>query len=308
MIIQREEIIKNDKETRIRNCLVLAATVDTCLDRVLPSGDFKPDHVFLDEADNCSLIKGVTLTAYNCPVTFFGDHMQLKPVCAMKNTEIALENNAPVSLWAQSAIYTEDAFYKEPREIFADYCSRKPAVFDHMKKYDLIHTYRFGNALASVLAANIYPGLSGDVNHETDIYFINAIKAKGKLKRTNTSECNVISVYLTRNNTTDAGIITPYKNQRNELKETLRENHILEDSVLTVHGSQGREWDTVLFSVTDTTDMYFTDSLRNGKNIINTAVSRAKKKLILVCDVNYWKTQPRQLIAQLLSVAKEIVL
>ena len=80
---------------------------------------------------------------------------------------------------------------------------------------------------------------------------------------------------------------------------------------MTVHGSQGREWDTVIFSVVDTTDMWFTNSLHpksDGKKVINTAVSRAKKKLIIVCDAEYWKPMEKQLIGKLLSVAEEIVL
>ena len=88
-------------------------------------------------------------------------------------------------------------------------------------------------------------------------------------------------------------------------------NRELQDSVMTVHGSQGREWDTVIFSVVDTTDMWFTNSLHpksDGKKVINTAVSRAKKKLIIVCDAEYWKPMEKQLIGKLLSVAEEIVL
>ena len=79
-----------------------------------------------------------------------------------------------------------------------------------------------------------------------------------------------------------------------------------EENILTVHGSQGREWDTVLLSVVDTQDKWFTDSNRlesNGKKLINTAVSRAKRKLILVCDAAYWEKQSSQLIGHLLSIA-----
>ena len=77
----------------------------------------------------------------------------------------------------------------------------------------------------------------------------------------------------------------------------------------TVHGAQGREWDCVILSVVDTTNKWFTDSassVSNGKKVINTAVSRAKRKLILVCDANYWKSRPRQLIGKLLSIATEV--
>jgi len=75
-----------------------------------------------------------------------------------------------------------------------------------------------------------------------------------------------------------------------------------EFKILTVHGSQGREWDTVILSVVDTNDKWFVDSRKSiskGLNLINTAVSRAKKNLIIVCDVDYWSNQYGQLITEL---------
>ena len=81
------------------------------------------------------------------------------------------------------------------------------------------------------------------------------------------------------------------------------------EEVLTIHGSQGREWDIVILSVVDTTNKWFTNSKctkSNGLKVINTAVSRAKKKLVIVCDANYWKTQQEQLIGKLISIGKEI--
>ena len=78
--------------------------------------------------------------------------------------------------------------------------------------------------------------------------------------------------------------------------------------ILTVHGSQGREWHTVILSVVDTYDKWFTDSkneLSKGLNLINTAVSRAKKRLIIVGDLNYWHRQQGQLLQGLVAVATD---
>lgn len=38
-----------------------------------------------------------------------------------------------------------------------------------------------------------------------------------------------------------------------------------------------------------------------GLNLINTAVSRAKNQLILVCDIDYWSNQNGQLITDLIK-------
>lgn len=308
---RQADIAEHSVQERIKRCKVIAATADTCLKDLPPNGSFKPSHVFLDEAGYCPLIKGVTLVAYNCPVTFLGDHMQLPPVCEMNDDQFALERNAPVSLWAQSALFTSEALTDTPANVINGYRIHAPASFRHMSKYDLVHTYRFGESLANVLASDVYSdSFHGDKNCKTNIYYIRASRNPDSPKRTSNSESLAITRYLQKKGDRDVGIITPYKAQRELLKAAFRHNKELAESVMTVHGSQGREWDVVLFSVVDTSNKWFTDSqssVSNGKNVINTAVSRAKKKLILVCDVDYWQTQHNQLIGKLLSVAEEII-
>ena len=93
-----------------------------------------------------------------------------------------------------------------------------------------------------------------------------------------------------------------YRDQVNLVNEVYHE-------VCTVHSSQGQEWDVVLFSVCDTENMWFVDShnkMSDGKKVINTAVSRAKKKLIIVCDAMFWKRKKTQLIKRLLDVARPV--
>ena len=75
-----------------------------------------------------------------------------------------------------------------------------------------------------------------------------------------------------------------------------------------MHASQGREWDTLIFSPVDNSpgSLWFADSLSaksRGKSIINTAVSRAKKQLVLVCDRSFWESNRNQLISQLIVSA-----
>ena len=95
-------------------------------------------------------------------------------------------------------------------------------------------------------------------------------------------------------------MLTPYKNQVALIASALKGE---EENVMTIHASQGREWDTVLFSVSDTHDMFFTNSLIFPR-LLNTAVSRAKRRLILVCDTSFWDHQEKQFITYLLHTAK----
>lgn len=304
-----EEAEAQSTSARIQKATVLAATVDRCIKDLPPDGDFQPEHVFLDEAGYCALVKAVTLMGYDCPLTFLGDHMQLPPVCEMNNDKMQ-GINASVALWAQSALYADDALTLEPKQVYADYFNHTPAHFQDMRKFNLIHTYRFGESLAHVLESEVYTeGFSGSVNHDTEIYYLPIHRISDEKKRTSSEECRVITEYCQSTSEHSIGIITPYTAQRDLLRKALSFNSLFSDAVMTVHGSQGREWDVVLFSIVDTNDKWFTNSRNsasNGRHVINTAVSRAKKKLILVCDADYWQTQNQQLIGKLLAVATEI--
>ena len=65
---------------------------------------------------------------------------------------------------------------------------------------------------------------------------------------------------------------------------------------MTIHGSQGREWNTVIISVADNRSsqrkvpLRFTSSVPpySGIKVMNTALSRAKTNLIIFCDYEFW--------------------
>lgn len=299
---------------RIDKCLVIACTIDLCLNRFPVSEENYYSHVFLDEAGYSSLIKAVTLTAYGDKLTFLGDHMQLPPVCEASDQKIKSDSSHLLALWAQSALFTETVFSETPEKICKDYLDKAPAPFQIMKKYSLVNTYRFGETLAQVLADDVYDhSFRGNDGQNTTIYYIDAPKLLESEPRISRSECNAIEQFLSkypdlRNST---GIISPYKKQVALLWKMAGKYNFPFDSVITVHRSQGREWDNVFLSVTDTSDKFFTDSLNmasDGKKVINTAVSRAKKNLVLVCDYEYWIGQKNQLVGKLLTAAKELKL
>lgn len=76
---------------------------------------------------------------------------------------------------------------------------------------------------------------------------------------------------------TDIGIITPYNVQVDELSRQLP---AIESA--TVHKFQGREKDTIIMSVVDDQITEFSDD----PNLLNVAISRAKKRFCLVVSGN----------------------
>ena len=296
------------------DCLVFAITVDSLLTKYKPNEDCF-DHIFLDEAGYCPLIKGCTLFAFDCPVTLLGDHMQLPPVCEMPKKVIMQENNWPVFLWATSAIYAEYAIEDDVKNLYQSlyFNHNVPHKTIEMKQYKLLTTYRFSDSLATLLNDyHIYSkGFRGLPNATTKLYFIDAKRSKPQNGRTSQAEAEVIIDYVKKHKSENIGIITPYVAQKEIIKNNIKTIGFPFENVLTVHRSQSKEWDTILFSVVDTNDKWFMDSLNEksgGKFIINTAVSRAKKKMIIVCDYNYWIGQKKQLICKLLENAEELII
>ena len=189
-----------------------------------------------------------------------------------------------------------------------------------MKKADLKHTYRFGSSLARKLDEYVYKnGFSAhDQNGETEIYYIHAphvypqpltsFNGRNAPSRENAFEVSKILELFGALDKESFAILTPYKKQVALLGRALPEVR-REQKIMTVHGSQGKEWNDIVLSVVDTDRMWFVDTLNQssrGMNVLNTAVSRARKRLFIVCNYNFWIRQDKQLLKGLLDVATPI--
>ncbi len=133
--------------------------------------------------------------------------------------------------------------------------------------------------------------------------------------RVNPAEMEAIRTLLEDGVDGSVAVLTPYKNQVAHLKKNLK-GLIDPNQIMSIHRSQGQEWETVIISVVDHQSKgaygrWFTDStnsMSKGMKVINTAVSRAKKRLILVGHAGYWIAQNDQLLGELFRNADEISL
>lgn len=305
-------IAEQTTEERLKHVKIVAATVDTFLFRFQPvDHDEQEDpilfqHIFLDEAGYCSLAKALILFGFDRPVTMFGDHMQLPPVCEADDAILEKQDMEGAFLFAQSALFVEDAFLcaNDPAWLLKQYLQHDMPIFGEMQKSDLRETYRFGELLASALEKCVYRNgfCSANPDAPFTIEVLDAPRLPGHAKRQSPTETEAIQQRLEILGTDDYAILTPYKNQVQLLSQTIPQARE-EQRIMTIHASQGREWDTVFLSVVDTSDMFFTDSTKpeiGGLQIINTAVSRAKARLIIVCDVAFWRRKEGQMIKELI--------
>lgn len=306
LITKKLELESFSTEKRLQEVNVVACTLDHYIG-TYTDHQLIVDHFFLDEAGYANIIKTLTLFLRDTPVTFFGDHKQLPPVCEVNDFEMDKEEKYQnLFLWAQSAIFLETLFENSKLYCIEQFLKNGTLNPSKMIQCSLNTTYRFGENLANILAKHVYtPEFhSQNPTGETQIRFVNAEKMepmKSRCSMNEVFEIKKVVQQLKKEGNTDFVILTPYKNQVKMLNKHLPQERN-DFKILTVHGSQGREWNTVILSVVDTSDKWFVDSqktISKGLNLINTAVSRAKKNLVIVCDLHYWSGQNGQLITDL---------
>jgi hypothetical protein len=297
----------------MKNTNVTACTLDYHIGNLTK---LDVQHIFLDEAGYANMIKALTLFEHDTPVSFLGDHKQLPPVCELNDFSIEKEKEFQnVFLWAQSAVYIDTLFSQSRDDILRQYITNTATDAGYISKTMLNVTYRFGTNLAAILGKYIYLADFSSVNPDgnTKILYINAPKheeAKSRISITEVMILKNLVSFLRWQNSNDYVILTPYIKQVKLLGRYLPQERN-DMKILTVHGSQGREWDTVLLSVVDTHDKWFVDSANKrakGLNLLNTAVSRAKKQLVIVCDTHYWKAQRGQLLTDLINAGEELTI
>ena len=316
-----EEMRTGGVSRRLEDARIIASTPHQFISRLRPRGsreDGRPelyvDHIFLDEAGYCGLMQAASLFTNGVPVTFLGDHMQLPPVSQLDDEVLrsAAQRGGRLRygfLWSLSAIYCEQLLYNGPGSLVSSFVSGADPEFCETARGDLTQSHRFGTNLARVLDRFVYRnGLSGSPEGgDLSIECLDVV-CDHRDGRENLPEALAIRQFLKEESpdASEIAILTPYSVQLALLKRKVGRKY--RDSVMTVHGSQGREWDTVILSVADNgiasrdVPLRFTSSQTPiGMKVVNTAVSRAKRRLIVVCDRGFWTSRKDELIGGILG-------
>lgn len=299
-------------EERIKNCSIIGMTLDSYIGR-FSDVQINFSSIFLDEAGYAPLIKALTLFSNKCGITLLGDHKQLPPVCEFDNI-----NNIPGFcrlLWSKPSMFSEIILNHDEQYCLDIVENTDCPEFEHTKVSVLTESHRFGENLAMLLDTLIYnTGYKSALDKDIEIYFAEAPNPITRDGKKNKNECDrIYDILMSSYIGEDYSILTPYRDQVALLQRNLQKAR-QEERVLTIHKSQGREWDTVILSAVDgsTIQSWFTNSanpISQGLYVLNTAISRARKKLIVVCDVNYWLSRQDadiQLISNLIHISKSL--
>lgn len=147
-------------------------------------------------------------------------------------------------------------------------CNRKIIEFNNQKYY---------NSKLNIC--------SGSTERQPLVY-MDVKSNPGRNKNTADREVEEIVRYAKGNQEKAIGVITPFVNQKKLIEEAIRREKLQNVVCGTVHAFQGDEKDVVLFStaITDQTQAGTYEWLKNNKELINVATSRAREKLIVLSD------------------------
>jgi hypothetical protein len=241
------------------------------------------DLVILDEAGQCSIGHSLFAIARGTRLLLVGDQNQLKPVVTIApetNHVLMKKFNVPdaYDYLRNSILLTmqkQDTISKYVLLRY-HYRSRKDIIEFSNKKY-------YKGQL--IIKTEEEPGLPSALE------LIN-IKSSHihnpQIKNVARDEVAAILTSIKSEKSDSIGIITPFRNQAELIQEAISSEGLNNVVVGTVHVLQGDEKDIIYLStaITANTLEKTFDWVKNNQELLNVASTRARKKLVLVTDLN----------------------
>lgn len=234
------------------------------------------DMVIMDEASQCNTAVSLVPILRGENLMLVGDPQQLNPVILLdsKDNEFLKEKYSISSEYD----YINNSVYKTflacdsvSDEILLSYhyrCHPKIIAFNNKKYYNKkLH-------------------IESAVQSKCPLLYVDVPNEGGIEKNTAPMEAQQVVEYARNNKGKQIGVITPFVNQKKLINEYLQENGLNNVMCGTVHAFQGDEKDVILFSlaITAQTHLKTYQWLKNNKELINVATSRAREQLIILSN------------------------
>lgn len=231
------------------------------------SPDMVFDYVIMDEASQVDIATGALALSCANNAVIVGDDKQLPNVVTSEDR---------MALDAVRSFCKVDDVYDSATHSFLQSCN---AVFRSAPTTLLREHYRCHPKIIGFCNQRFYGGeLIAMTTDDGDAKALRVVRtAKGNHARghLNQREVDTIAreVMAECADSGSVGIITPYRVQAEAINAALGS-----DIASTVHKYQGRECDTIIMSMVDNEPTSFSDD----PNLLNVAISRAKKRLCVV--------------------------
>lgn len=232
------------------------------------------DMVVMDEASQGNIATSLVPIIRGESLMLVGDPQQLNPVILLNSIDnLKLRKMYSIT---DEYDYIKNSIYKV--FLACDSVSREILLSHHYRCHDRI--IQFNNI-------KYYNGklkICSQSKEEKPLVFLDIAGNQTYYKNTAPMEAEEIVHFAALHKDKSIGVITPFANQKELINQRLKENGLNNVACGTVHAFQGDEKDVVLFSLalTDKTNQGTYEWLKNNKELINVAVSRAKEKLIVL--------------------------
>lgn len=256
---------------------VFPIMVTTCISaHKLGSPEILFDMVIIDEAGQCNVAISLVPIIRGKNMMLVGDPQQLRPVVLLDDiTNKKLRKKYNIN---DEYDYKENSIYKT--YLACDAVSDELLLRCHYrsnKKIIDFNNKKYYNSKLEILTKS---------EEKEPLLFVDVENSRSELKNTSPAEAAEILDYASLNRDKTMAVITPFVNQRKLIETGIKDRKL--DNIVcgTVHAFQGDEKDVVLFStaLSDRTTDGTYNWLKNNKELINVAVSRAKEKLILLAS------------------------
>ena len=267
-------VLNETKEIRIHSeefCKQYPVVLSTTFSARTAIPDQVYDYIIMDEASQVSIETGALALTCAKNAVIVGDTMQLSNVVTEED-RIKLNGIFNEFKVAQGFNCADYSFLQSV-------C----AIIPNVEQTLLREHYRCHPTIINYCNQRFYGGnllVMTEDHHESNVMTaIKTVPGHHEYNHYNQREIDVVKeeILPQLKNLDDVGIIAPYNNQVNQFNQQV---HSVEAA--TIHKYQGREKDTIIMSVTDDQITDFSDD----SNLINVAISRAKKRFCLVVSGN----------------------
>lgn len=234
------------------------------------------DMTIIDEASQCNVAVSLVPVLRGEKLMLVGDPQQLNPVILLDElTNRKLRRKYHV---ADEYDYRANSIYKT--FLACDAVSDEVLLRSH---------YRCNKEIIGFNNKKYYNSklqIHSKSSEEHPLVYVDVCGGQTEVKNTSPAEAEEILRYARENPDKSFAVITPFVNQRALIEERIREEKLDNLVCGTVHAFQGDEKDVVLFStaLSERTAESTYRWLKNNKELINVATSRAKDKLILLAN------------------------
>lgn len=234
------------------------------------------DMTIIDEASQCNVAISLVPIIRGSKLMLVGDPQQLNPVILLD--DISNQKLRRKYHIADEYDYVKNSIYKT--YLACDAVSDEVLLRNHYrcnKKIIGFNNKKYYNSKLQIKTKSEEP---------EPLVYIDVKNDRTDIKNTSPAEVYEVLEYALHNKDKSIAVITPFVNQKNLIEQKIKENKLDNLVCGTVHAFQGDEKDVVLFStaLSERTGAGTYQWLKNNKELINVATSRAKDKLIMLAS------------------------